>query len=90
MFRVYDGMATLDDDDFAANTRTLVSVNRAPSCSRRRTRWCRRSCRTAGFTLEEYNDFLKLVGAQDHAYAEVAQNLAEPFPKAAEEISAST
>ncbi|WP_460301283.1 sensor histidine kinase [Actinocorallia aurea] len=89
MFRVYDGMATLDDDDFAANTRTLVSVNRARELFSQEDALVSKVLSSGRFTLEEYNDFLKLVGAQDHAYAEVAQNLAEPFPKAAEEINAS-
>ncbi|WP_246052511.1 sensor histidine kinase [Actinocorallia herbida] len=87
MFRVYDGMATLDDDKFANDTRTLVSINRARELFSQEDALVSGVLANGRFSTETYNDFMQLVGAQQHAYKEVAQNLEESFPEAAARIN---
>ncbi|MDX6743296.1 nitrate- and nitrite sensing domain-containing protein [Actinocorallia sp. A-T 12471] len=87
MFRVYDGMATLDDDQFANDTRVLVSINRARELFSQEDALVAGVLASGRFTTGSFNEFMQLVGAQRHAYAEVAQNLQESFPDAAERIS---
>ncbi|MCD0448445.1 nitrate- and nitrite sensing domain-containing protein [Actinocorallia sp. API 0066] len=89
MFRVYDGMATLDDDKFAADTRMLVAANRARELFSQEDALVSGVLATGRFTTVSYNEFVQIVGAQRHAYSEVVQGLSEAFPKAGEGISSS-
>ncbi|WP_344450877.1 sensor histidine kinase [Actinocorallia aurantiaca] len=82
--RVYEGMATLDDDDFAARTRILVELNQYNELFSQEDALVSGVLATGRFTNASYTDFHRLLGVQRHARAEVIERLAEFAPETVE------
>ncbi|HEX6872928.1 MAG TPA: nitrate- and nitrite sensing domain-containing protein [Micromonosporaceae bacterium] len=77
IFRLYDEMATVDDDEIAKDARTLIQLTRA------REIWAREDAMLAGalaageVTAAEYEQFVQLVGTQRFLYREAVEDLPE-------------
>ncbi|MEO3782967.1 nitrate- and nitrite sensing domain-containing protein [Actinocorallia sp. B10E7] len=84
MNRVYGGMATLDDNDFAAKTRTLVALDRYNELFSQEDALVSGVLATGRFTNASYSEFHRLLGVQRHARAEVIERLAEFSPETVE------
>ncbi len=81
---VYEGLATLDDDDFAARTRTLVELNQYNELFSQEDALVSGVLVAGRFTNASYADFHRLLGVQRHARAEVLERLAEFAPETVE------
>jgi len=89
LFQVYDSLATLDDDEFARNTRALIALNRAREILSKEDSLLAGSLARRKFADLEYLRFSQTVGAFRHDYAEAANELEYTDPAAFRSLEAS-
>ncbi|MEU9885323.1 nitrate- and nitrite sensing domain-containing protein [Sphaerisporangium sp. NPDC051011] len=75
LFRVYDSMATLDDADFAKDTRTFIELSRAGELLAQEDALIAGSLAAGGPGESERAQFAQLVGTQRFLFSKVAAEL---------------
>jgi signal transduction histidine kinase len=70
LFRVYDVMAALDDQDLARDVRTLITLTRALEVVSQEDALLAGALAKGELTAEDHQRFVQLVGAQRFLYAE--------------------
>ncbi|MDH2424674.1 nitrate- and nitrite sensing domain-containing protein [Sphaerisporangium sp. TRM90804] len=78
IYNIYDGLATLDDQQFAHDTRTLVALARARELLAQEDAFAAGALETGGFGPADSTRFTQIVGAQrlslERAVAELPQS----------------
>ena len=72
LFRIYDSMASLDDEEIARDVRTLIMVVRATEVMSQEDALLAGALATGEVTATEHAEFVQLVGAQRFLFAEAA------------------
>ncbi|WP_433227863.1 sensor histidine kinase [Actinomadura formosensis] len=80
IFRVYDSLATLDDKDFARDTRTLLELNRTWELLSQEDALMSGSLTVGRITPAELIEFTQLVGSRRHNTAQALLNIQSSDP----------
>ena len=75
IFRVYDSMAAVDDQQIAKDARTLISLTRARELVSQEDALAAGALASGGLSVAEREHFTELVGAQRFLYSEAAAAL---------------
>jgi nitrate/nitrite sensing protein/histidine kinase/DNA gyrase B/HSP90-like ATPase len=86
MFRTYEAMATLDDEKFAADTRTLIRLNQSRELLSQQDALLAGTLATGRFTASDQLQLAQLVGARRYQYTTTMRDLRTADPLAYEQV----
>ncbi|WP_246239039.1 nitrate- and nitrite sensing domain-containing protein [Acrocarpospora corrugata] len=86
VYRMYDSMATLDDEAFAKDTRTLLGLSRAREILAREDAMLAGVIAAGRFNGDEHAQFMQIVGAQRFATAQMVVQLPDGDRQAFEKM----
>ncbi|RCG28178.1 HAMP domain-containing protein [Sphaerisporangium album] len=89
LYRVYDSMATLDDADFAKDTRTMIELSRANELLAQEDALVAGALAAGGPGESERAQFAQLVGTQRFLFSKVAAELPAPVRPAFDQMAKS-
>ncbi|WP_119728969.1 sensor histidine kinase [Thermomonospora amylolytica] len=89
VFRVYDSLATLDDENFAERTRNLVELNRSWELLSQEDALLAGALTTGRLTAAEHSEFTQIVGTRRHAIEKAAVQLQNGDPIAHRQLTGS-